>query len=328
MKTAFALSIFSFTFGLQALAANPQPWMSMLGRYSIPETCTIDSKTGFNKVEITLLRDGHRLSLKAYKGSQTGTQAVPIANFSDAYNGADGEVFYAVQKADETSFVSTEHFVRKGSDTWPDLEMLEAYSMSLENGVLVYKQSHQDTYTKGTKVETCVMTPMKASQDVQSEKITKFTDKDLAKFVKSANATLYKAGDRMDLDQAAFQLASFKVNKTNLTHDQLVEVLNLQVEFENVDITTTTVTNEIPQELAEKPFESVFGVIDETELNSPEYAPLQKLKKEVAAFLSLNKENLKVILIEWEHSDADGKGLLIMDQSTGESFYFGSGYFS
>ncbi|WP_374074274.1 hypothetical protein [Bdellovibrio bacteriovorus] len=325
MKNAVVLSVLTFGLSLSA-SADPQPWLAMVGNYTIPETCKIDYEDGFTKARIQVVRGGQEIELTAYKGSDSATQYIPVGNFQRPASGTDGDVFYSVKDMTGTSFVATEHFVRKGSDTWPDLEMLETYSLSLQDGVLTLVQTHQDSYKKSaiTK-QTCVLTALQDANEITAEDIEVLADRDLEKLSKAADIA---DASGMDLDQAAFQLGKFQMNKTNPTKDELKEVLALHATLSDVDVELRVVRTAKPEATAAFALKTALNIVEAATLKTPEYKSLRDLKKAMIDILTLKKSNLKAILVKWSHSDADGEGLLLIDESTGQALYIGSGYFS
>lgn len=326
MKTALLLAALTFGLGLSA-SADSQPWLAMVGNYSIPTNCKIDSRDGFTKARIAVLKGGQEIELTAYKGSDTASQVIPVGTFQRRASGTDGNVFYSVKEVTATSFVSTEYFVRKGSKTWPDLEMLETYSLSLNGKELTLVQTHQDTFKKSTPTQkTCVLTALSAgSSETASQNIEKFADRDLMKLAKVADIADKSA---MDLDQASFQIGKFQTNKSNLTKDELKEVLALHANLANTEIELRVVRTAKPETTVQFALKTALRIVEEANLKKPEYKSLNDLKNAMTAVLTLKKANLKAIVVKWTQSDADGEGLLLIDQTTNEALYIGSGYFS
>jgi hypothetical protein len=326
MKNALALTLVTFGLSLTALAA-PKPWLAMVGKYSVPETCSLESQDGFNKAQISILKNAWGIELKYFKGANAVSQHIAITDFSTRATGSDGNVFFAVKNITDNSFVSTEHFVRKGSDTWPDLEMLNTYSLTLVNGELTLVRTHQNTRSRNVpSTTTCVLTSLENdTNEILVDDISKFADKDLARLAKAAD---FANAVGMDLDQAAFQIGKFEMSSVQVSKDQLLEILALHANLANAEIEIFSVGSKKPEVIAQNSLITALNIPSAADLNTPDYAPLRALKSAMIDLLKLNKANLKVLLVKWNESDSDGQGLLLIDQTTGQALYVGSGYFS
>lgn len=324
MKYAMIFSVLTLGLNFSAHAA-PQPWLAMEGTYTLSKDCEIDFEKGFNKARLKVLENEKKLEITAYSGSNTATQLIAIDNFQRPASGTDGDVFFAVRDITGNSFVSTEHFVRKGSTSWPDLEQLYTTSLSLNGSELTLVKTYQDSWgKKNTTHQTCVLQMLEQSNEASAVEIENFTDKDLTQLSQAADVANTA---NMDLDQAAFQIGKFKMNKANPSKDELKEILALHANMANTKIETRAVKSASPADTVKFALKTALGIAGK-KIKDAEYQSLRDLRDMMFKKLSLNKANLKVIVVSWSESDADGEGLLLIDQNTGEALYIGSGYFS
>jgi hypothetical protein len=141
---------------------------------------------------------------------------------------------------------------------------------------------------------------------------------------------------RMDLDQAQVDETLLTVSTAQLNREQIKEILLTEVlpygpVLEGIKVQAVGPRSS-PANTARRAMTTALGIandrINEDASVRPEYKSLFDLVDAMAELLANKPAHLKFYLIEWSESDADGEGLLIIDETRQQIYFVGSSYFS
>jgi hypothetical protein len=232
-------------------------------------------------------------------------------------------------------FVFTERFERRGSNTWPDLGYETVTTVALtDKGVSLKQETRRLWGHASARSWSCEMErlPTTWTAEPVDEANQALALKD-SPILKIANFPL---DSKMDLDQAQVDQKLLTVSTTQLSREQIKEILLTEVlsygpVLEGIEVRAVGPRSS-PANTARRAMATALGIangrINEDASVRPEYKSLFDMVDAMADFIANKPATMKIYLIEWNESDADGEGLLIIDETTQQIFYLGSSYFS